>query len=195
TREMERREMNKAATTCCAAAILAAAGATSAQVNTGEPYNVTFFGSGGGGSVFASPWANTVVSFDGVSETATGQPGNIFAQPVGAPVSYGVSENVIDNGDGTWTIQVTVSTGSNAGFLAPGLDFDPFSPGVEPLDTFTFDLGATTFGTNNGIRTTSNDWSLVSANISWLDDGAVFSSGDVYQRFEIGMGAGGLATL
>lgn len=174
----------------CAAAALAAAGSAAAQVNTGEAYNVTFFGSGGGGSVFASPWANTVVSFDGASEAAIGQPGNIFAQPVGSAISYDISESVIDNGDGSWTIRVTASTGSNAGFLAAGLDFDPFSPGSQPLDTFTFDLGATTFGTNNGIRAASNDFSLVSANISWLDDGGVFLSEDALERFQISMDAG-----
>lgn len=187
--------MMKKAIVCGAAAVLAACGMASGQVvNSGEPYNVVFFGSGPGGFVFANPFANTVVGFDGVSEVASGQPAS-FMGAVGDPVSYQISESVIDNGDGSWTIRVTASTGSNAGFLAPGLDFDPFSDGVQPLDTFTFDLGATTFGTNNGIRLASNDWSLVSANITWLDDGAVFASGDVYQRLEISLGAGGLANL
>jgi hypothetical protein len=130
------------------------------------------------------------VSFDGLSEVAAGQPGNLFAQPVGSAISYDISESLIDNGDGSWTIRVSASTGSDAGFLAPGLDFDPFSPGVETLDTFTFDLGATTFGTNNGIRTATSDFTLLSANISWLDDGAVFSTDDAYERIEISMGPG-----
>lgn len=170
-----------------ACALGALAGAASAQVvNVGESYNAVFFGSGGGGFVFASPWANTTTQFDGNTTVMSGQPMS-FGQPVGDPVSYDLTESQFANGDGTFTIRVEVSAADT--FLAPGLDFDRFSPGtVDTLDTLTFDLGATTFGTNNGIRTVSNDITFVSANITWFSGADIVLAADATQRITISLG-------
>ncbi|TVS08470.1 MAG: PEP-CTERM sorting domain-containing protein [Phycisphaerales bacterium] len=170
-----------------ACALGALAGAAGAQVvNVGESYNALFFGSGDGGFIFASPWANTTTQFDGNATTMSGQPTNFIGGNVGDPVSYQLNESQFANGDGTFTIRVEVSAAST--FLAPGLDFDPFSPSVDTLDTLTFDLGATTFGTNNGIRTVSNDITFVSANITWFSGADIVLAADATQRITISLG-------
>lgn len=176
---------NKLFVSVCA--LCAAAGAASAQVvNVGESYNATFFGSGGGGFVFAPAWANTTTQFDGNSTTMSGQPTNFIGGAVGDPVSYQITESQFANGDGTFTIRVEVSAPDT--FLAPGLDFDPFGPSVDTLDTLTFDLGATTFGTNNGVRTVSNDILFDSANITWYSGSSVVLATDATQRITVSLG-------
>jgi len=183
------RNMNRA---CTAALIAVTTGMAWAQpiVPASEPYNVVWFGSNStDGFLFAPAFGNTVVNFDGVTQVANGQPTNLFGAAVGDPTSYNVTESVFSNGDGTWTIRVEVSSDAPTGFLAPGLNFDPFGT-AGFLDTFTFDLGATTFGTNNGIRTVSNDIQIVSADIAWLAGGQTLFGGDVLQRIQISLGAG-----
>lgn len=161
--------------------LIAAMGASAQVVNTGEPYRVAFFGNHSG------PWINAPLTFDGIAESASGQPANFFSQPVGSPVTYNFNESTINNNDGTWTIRVEVWSDEPDGFLAPGLNFGLF--GDTSITTqLTFDLGATTFGTNDGIRTTSNDVTLVSADISWFAGSQLYQQNDAYSRIALSLG-------
>ena len=179
--------LRKIVASACTAVALSAGAANAQVVALGEAYNVVFFGEGSGSFTFGSPWANTVVAFDGVAEVAAGQPAGIFG-PVGDPVAYTVTESQFANGDGTWTIRIQVT--ADGGFLAPGLDFDPLDAGVQPLNKFTFDLGATTFGTNNGIRGIDASVLFLSANVTWAAGETILSSVDATQRIALNLAPG-----
>src|SRR5690606_21066216 len=77
-REEVMSHLRKIVASACTAVALSAGAANAQVVALGEAYNVVFFGEGSGSFTFGSPWANTVVAFDGVAEVAAGQPAGIF---------------------------------------------------------------------------------------------------------------------